>query len=119
MEVPFGYSDALAGGSGTAPRRPGRTRWSKGSRAARPQGAAHYGGSTGCGQGARQPANRRVTGRGGRAACPPGGRRAPASGRLVGVGGEAFAAAAGGGRIGVVEHELVVQAPADEIDGGA
>src|SRR5690606_31093901 len=45
----------------------------------------------------------------------PGGR----SGRLVGVGGEALAAAAFGRRTGVVEHELVVQALAHEIDRGA
>src|SRR5690606_21606913 len=37
----------------TAPRRPGWTRWGKGSRAAGPQGAAHYRGSMTCRQDAR------------------------------------------------------------------
>src|SRR5690606_7908330 len=46
----------------------------------------------------------------------PGGR---GSGGAIGVGGEAFAAAALGGRAWIGEHELVVQALAHEVDGGA
>src|SRR5690606_25182613 len=55
----------------------------------------------------------------------PGGWLVPAraplrhSGGAVGVGGEAVAAAALGGRAGIGEHELVVQALAHEVDGGA
>src|SRR5690606_28915028 len=140
MGCPFGYSGALAG-PGQLPA-PGMDAVEQGPCSCGPQGAAHYGGSMACrqvGRGRRadpdqtlHPSGRRIRPdvkgvasdlRGGtRLRCGtagPGRAGRAGSGGAVGVGGEALAAAALGRRARIGEDELVVQALAHEVDGGA